>query len=70
MWEPLVRDTPSYSTAGHRIPGERTKPTPPNDQAHPPGPLQELFVARNQCCGPGQVQRLVSRHLGTNRVHR
>ena len=32
MWEPLVRDTPSYSAAGHRIPGERTNLTRPNDQ--------------------------------------
>ena len=32
-----------------------------NDQAHLPGPLQELDVARDRCRGPGQVQRLVRR---------
>jgi len=32
-----------------------------NDRAHLPGPLQELDVARNQSCGPSQVQRLVRR---------
>jgi len=31
---------------------------PPNDQAHLPGTLHELDAARNQDCGPGQVQRL------------
>ena len=34
---------------------ERTR----NDQAHLPGPLQEVDVARNHYGGPGQVQRLV-----------
>jgi hypothetical protein len=29
------------------------------DEAHLPGPLQELDAARNQSCGPSQVQRLV-----------
>jgi len=32
-----------------------------NGQAHLPGPLQGLDLARNQSCGPGQVQRLVRR---------
>ena len=35
----------------------------PNVQAHLWGALRELDVARNQYCGPGQVQRLV-RHPG------
>jgi hypothetical protein len=30
MWEPLARDTPTYSAAGHRVPGKRMKLTPPN----------------------------------------
>src|SRR5712692_9023705 len=33
----------------------------PNDEAHLPGPLQELGVTENQDGGPGQVQRLVRR---------
>jgi hypothetical protein len=36
-------------------------PAPPNDTAHLPGRLQEVGVARNRCCGPGQVERLVRR---------